>query len=111
MIFMISALSLLTKGLRGKKVQNRKRPSSGSTSNSEKRAYTEMEAALYTGMSRSFLRKYRLSSTRRRRPTGPRFVKIGRSIRYLQDDLDRWLERHRVGRLVVHEADNSDYPA
>ena len=33
------------------------------------------------------------------RSPGPKFVKIGRSVRYLIEDLDYWLEAHRVKRV------------
>lgn len=59
---------------------------------------TEKEAAEYIGMSRSFLRQDRMNGIREKRTPGPKFLKIGRSIRYLKDDLDAWLNQHRVER-------------
>ena len=63
-----------------------------------KRALTDLEAAEYIGMSPSFLRQSRLSGDRVNRTPGPRWVKIGggRAIRYLLEDLNAWLEQHRV---------------
>ncbi|WP_237759190.1 DNA-binding protein [Legionella erythra] len=29
------------------------------------------------------------------RTPGPKYIKIGRSVRYLKDDLDSWLDLHR----------------
>ncbi len=60
----------------------------------EKRAYTEQETAAYIGMSRSFLRQARMEGQRRNRTVAPPFIKIGRAVRYLKEDLDRWLENH-----------------
>jgi len=59
------------------------------------RGLTEQEAAAYIGMSRSFLRHSRMDGRRDNFTPGPRFTKIGRSVRYLRDDLDAWLEAHR----------------
>lgn len=57
-----------------------------------KRSYTEEEAAIYIGMSRSFLRQSRMNGTLEDRVPGPIFIKIGnRAIRYLIEDLDAWL--------------------
>jgi hypothetical protein len=61
-----------------------------------KRAYTEAEAAEYIGMSRSFLRQARMNGQLKNRTPAPRYVRIFRSIRYLVDDLDAWLEEFRV---------------
>ena len=59
------------------------------------RALTEVEASQYIGMSRSFLRQSRMEGNRVGRTPAPPFIKIGRSIRYLKDDLDMWLESFR----------------
>ena len=48
-------------------------------------------------MSQSFLRQDRMNGARKNRTPGPNYVKIGRSIRYLKEDLDYWLDSHRVG--------------
>ena len=60
-----------------------------------KRCLTDVEAAAYLGMSVSFLRQARCNGNREGRTTGPPFIKIGRSIRYLITDLDIWLLEHR----------------
>ena len=57
-----------------------------------KRAFTEIETAEYIGMSRSFLRQSRMEGNRENRTPAPRFIKIGRSIRYIREDLDAWLD-------------------
>ncbi len=61
-----------------------------------RRALTEKQAADYIGMSRSFLRQARMNGDRDKRTPGPTYIRIGsRSIRYLIEDLDEWLERWR----------------
>lgn len=60
----------------------------------EKRAYTEQETSAYIGMSRSFLRQARMEGHRKNRTDAPPFIKIGRAVRYLKEDLDQWLESH-----------------
>lgn len=57
-----------------------------------KRAFTEIETAEYIGMSRSFLRQSRMEGNRENRTPAPRFIKIGRAVRYLREDLDNWLD-------------------
>jgi predicted DNA-binding transcriptional regulator AlpA len=66
-----------------------------------KTTYTEIEASEYIGMSRSFLRQDRMNGIRVNRTPGPKFLKIGRSIRYLKEDLDTWLMQHRVTRRSI----------
>lgn len=61
---------------------------------------TEVEAAKYIGMSRSFLRQDRMNGFRERRTKGPVFIRIGRQIRYHLTDLDAWLDEHRVRRTI-----------
>jgi hypothetical protein len=46
-------------------------------------------------MSRSFLRQSRMNGKRQNRTAGPPFLKIGRKVLYLADDLDAWLLEHR----------------
>jgi hypothetical protein len=60
--------------------------------------FTEKEAAEYISMSRGFLRQDRMNGYRKNRTPGPNFIKLGKSIRYLKDDLDAWLLKHRVQR-------------
>ena len=57
-----------------------------------KRALNEIETAEYIGMSRSFLRQSRMEGNRTNRTPAPKFIKIGRSVRYLIEDLDNWLD-------------------
>ena len=56
---------------------------------------TEKQAAPYIGMSRSFLRQSRMNGRRENRTPGPPFLKIGRKVLYLAEDLDTWLLEHR----------------
>jgi len=56
------------------------------------RALSELEAAAYIGMSRSFLAQSRMAGKRTHRTNAPDFIKVGRTVRYLKDDLDNWLE-------------------
>ena len=59
------------------------------------RLLTEKQAAPYIGMSRSFLRQSRMNGKRQKRTPGPPFLKIGRKVLYLAEDLDAWLMEHR----------------
>jgi predicted DNA-binding transcriptional regulator AlpA len=63
---------------------------------------TEKEAAIYIGMSRSFLGQDRMNGYREGRTPGPVFMKLGRSIRYRKEDLDTWLTQHRVVRSLPY---------
>ena len=61
-------------------------------------ALTEQQAAHYLSMSRSFLRQGRMNGDREGRTPTPPYLKIGsRSVRYLKEDLDNWLEQFRQG--------------
>lgn len=65
-----------------------------------KRALTEIETSVYIGMSRSFLRQSRMDGKRENRTPAPPFIKIGRAVRYLQEDLDGWLDQfHRLEHI------------
>lgn len=61
------------------------------TTQEQAKALTELEAAKYIGMSRSFLAQARMDGVRDNRTPAPPFIKIGRSVRYLREDLDNWL--------------------
>ena len=57
-----------------------------------KRLLTEIEAAEYIGMSRSFLRQGRMDGVRVNCTPAPKWIKIGlRSVRYAIEDLDEWI--------------------
>ena len=59
-----------------------------------KRAYTEAEAATYISMSRSYLRQARMTGNLQNRTPAPKHKKYGRkSVRYMIEELDRWLDQ------------------
>lgn len=64
------------------------------------RSLRERDAASYTGVSTSYLRNTRCADMRRlacgEPIVGPVWSNVGRSVVYLRDDLDRWLESGRV---------------
>jgi len=62
------------------------------------RGLSEAQAAHYLGVARSTLRQARTTGNVRGRLATPPFIKAGKKVIYLIDDLDRWLEAHRVGR-------------
>jgi predicted DNA-binding transcriptional regulator AlpA len=55
------------------------------------RALTEQEVAARFGLSVATLRAWRWKRK------GPRFVRLGRAVRYLPDDLDKFVEVNSVG--------------
>lgn len=55
---------------------------------SESRALTEAETARQLGVSTATLRNWR------KQQTGPTYRKFGRTIRYMQADVDAFVERH-----------------
>jgi hypothetical protein len=50
----------------------------------------ERDASRFIGFSQSYLRQQRM------RNTGPAFVRVGRAVRYRVEDLERFLDQHRV---------------
>ena len=56
------------------------------------RLLSEKEASQYICMSRSCLRQARMDGNRENRTPAPPFIKIGRSVRYLREDLDSWMD-------------------
>ncbi|MGR5475217.1 helix-turn-helix domain-containing protein [Vibrio astriarenae] len=66
-----------------------------------KAALTEQETANYIGMSRSFLRQARMEGPRKNRTIAPPFIKIGRAVRYIKEDLDLWLGNQTKLQSVV----------
>jgi predicted DNA-binding transcriptional regulator AlpA len=59
------------------------------------RLLTEIQAAIYLGVSRQFLRKGRMEGHRPNHAERPPFIKSGRMVRYAIADLDEWIARHR----------------
>ncbi len=70
-----------------------------------KRFLTEAEAAEYICMSRSYLRQDRMNGFRKNRTPGPPFVRMGRAIRYLKDDLDQWIMENRIVQSFPFDGD------
>ena len=65
----------------------------------QKRYLTDVEAAAYLQVSKSFLRQARCYGNRPDRTPGPPYVKFGRSVRYSIEDLDRYAESCKQGKL------------
>lgn len=65
--------------------------------NNEKRGFSSKEAAEYLGIAESTLRQGRMDGRRENRILPPPYIKCGKKIIYLRDDLDLWLEAHRRG--------------
>ena len=55
-----------------------------------KNVLREPDAASYLGLSRAYLRQARMHGR------GPAFVRIGRAVVYRRDDLDQFLNQHRI---------------
>ena len=55
-----------------------------------KRYLTPQEAADYLGMGLSTLGIHRMNGT------GPKYIKWGANVRYDVNDLDEWMDAHRV---------------
>jgi hypothetical protein len=55
----------------------------------------EEAAATYIGMSVMYLRRSRCEGHRDDRTPAPPYIKIGRSVRYLIEDLDEFLKQNR----------------
>ena len=56
----------------------------------EKRTFTDVEVAARLGVSRFTVRSWRLKGT------GPRFLKMGRAVRYRPEDVDEYERRALV---------------
>jgi predicted DNA-binding transcriptional regulator AlpA len=67
----------------------------------EKKLFTLQEAAKYLAVSESFLRKDCSEGPRKNRTPGPNPVKIGDMIRYTREDLDEWIDKHKMHRVYL----------
>lgn len=65
------------------------------------RGMSEEDAARYIGVARISLRQGRCEGRRENRMPPPPYIKLGRKVIYLKDDLDRWLEMYRVALAIV----------
>lgn len=63
----------------------------------EKKLLTEQETARYLNISRSWLRAARCYNW----PNAPRFIRLGRAIRYPVDELDVFIKERNEGRSNV----------
>ena len=54
-----------------------------------KKIMTTNDAALRLGLSKSTLAKMRLSGK------GPKYIKLGRRVGYLQSDIDQWIQSNK----------------
>lgn len=52
------------------------------------KSYTPIEAATFLNVSKSWLAKLRVSGG------GPRYVKLGKAVRYREDELLSWQSEH-----------------
>lgn len=52
-------------------------------------AITTKEAALICGLAPGTLAKWRVAGR------GPRFIKVGKAVRYCPEDIERWLDASR----------------
>jgi len=59
---------------------------------------TVSEAARWAKVSESFLNKARLTGT------GPRFIRLGRAIRYRLEELEAWAQGASADSTAEHEA-------
>lgn len=66
------------------------------TADTLRRTLTEAEAAEYLGISISALRQSRLDGPRKNRMPTPPYIRSGRRIFYLPEDLNVWLFSQRV---------------
>ena len=58
----------------------------------DKRSYSTAEAACYIGMSEEFLRRARINGPSTNGAPSPKFIKLGRCVRYIKNDLDGFLD-------------------
>lgn len=61
-------------------------------------ALTEVQVALRLGVSASVVRAWRY------RNRGPRFIKLGRAVRYLPTDIDQFIATNMVGSSADQDA-------
>ena len=65
-------------------------PPKQSTGASRPEIMNEMQVAEYLNMSAASLRKWRLFRE------GPKFLKVGRAVRYRKAEVDAWLNSHSI---------------
>ena len=62
-------------------------------SNAEKRSYDTKAAAEYVGLSEDLLKKLRAEGQSKSGVSAIKFIKLGRCVRYLKEDLDLFLDQ------------------
>lgn len=71
--------------------------------------FTETEAAIYIGRSKSFLRSCRREGKKGKRSRGPKYTRYSeRSIRYPVAELDKWLASHALFEVSCEERQNDE---
>jgi len=70
-------------------------PSLSTTVEITPRVVSEEDAARYLGISQSSLRKGRMAGRQAAQMSSPPFIKMGRRVGYLLEDLDNWLRQSR----------------
>ena len=66
------------------------------------RGVSEADAATILGLSVSTLRKSRMNGVRERHVPPVPFVRAGRRVIYLLEDLENWIQVHRVSFEVTY---------
>ena len=80
------------------------------TATNLKRSFSTKQAAEYVGCSASLLNHLRIEGYAKDGMAGPKFIRIGRSVRYLREDLDAWLEQFERFQTIAQEnAANDEY--
>jgi len=63
-----------------------------------KRLFTEQQAAEYLGVSRSYLRQDRMNGRLKNRTPGPDYCRFDKMIRYTKEALDAWIDENFIAR-------------
>lgn len=69
---------------------------------SPKRGFSTRGAARYIDRSESYLEHGRVEGPIEGRAPSPPFIKVGRSIIYLREDLDSWLDRFPRHQYLIN---------
>lgn len=62
-----------------------------------KRMYNEMEVSVMLGMSKSWLSSLRTNGK------GPKFTKLGASVRYATEEIDKFVEENTVNSTIEYQ--------
>ena len=71
-----------------------------------KRGFTTEEAAIYIAMSVDFLKQARVRGNTLNGAPAPKFIKLGRCVRYLREDLNQFLDAQKAYQTLseVHKS-------